>query len=84
MGGVLQSWARICAVPKHGTGAHKYLRHKLANIACFRWHRSKGCMDDADRHGYFRNVRMTESFGVEMEPLPLSPLISGAWGKEPN
>jgi hypothetical protein len=40
-------------------------------------------MDDADKHGYrFDNAVMTESYGVELGPLPLPVL--GLCGKEPN
>jgi hypothetical protein len=83
MGGVLQSWACICAVPEHGTDNHRYLRHTLENIACFEWRCSKGSMDDKVSHGYpFHNANMTESVGVEPGPLPL--LVFGLGGKEPT
>src|SRR6266404_4614471 len=52
MSGVLHSWAWICAVPRHGTCLHRYLRHTLENIACFGWRCSKGSMDDSILPGY--------------------------------
>jgi hypothetical protein len=83
MGGVPQSWAQICTVPEQGTNNHRYLRHTLENIACFGWQCSKGSMDDRVSHGYpSHNACMTESFGVELGPLPL--LGFGVLGKEPT
>jgi hypothetical protein len=44
---------------------------------------SKGSVDDRDEPDYvFNEAGMTESFGVELGPLPLPVL--GAWGKEPT
>jgi hypothetical protein len=55
----------------------------LRNINGLKWQRSKGSMDDEDCRGYpFDNAGMTESFGVELGPLPL--LVLGLAGKEPN
>lgn len=51
-GGVPHSWAWICAVPRHGTRLHSYLRHTLENIACFGGRCSKGSMDDSILPGY--------------------------------
>jgi hypothetical protein len=40
-------------------------------------------MDDAACHGYpFDNADVTESYGVEVGPLP--QLAFEAWGKEPD
>jgi hypothetical protein len=82
MGAMLQLCADQCAVPKHGTVANWHLRHILENIACSEWRCSKGSMDDADSHGYrFDNAVMTESYGVELGPLPLPVFVLGLGGR---
>ena len=52
------------------------------------WRCSKGTMDGKNVHGYlFDNAGVTESYRVEVGPLPLLAVedrLLGAWGKEPN
>jgi hypothetical protein len=72
MGGVLQSYAGIGAVSMHGTCGRRQLRHTCGNIAYFGWRCRKGSMDGSDSRGYlFDDATVTESFGVELGPLPL-------------
>ena len=46
MGGVLQSCARICAVPRHGTGRSQVIVPHFEKYQWFAWRCSKGSMDD--------------------------------------
>src|SRR5260370_28889975 len=81
MGGVLHSWAWICAVPRHGTCLHRYLRHTLENIACFGWRCSKGSMDDSILPGYtFHDACITNHLALNGP----SPLLFGALGEGAN
>jgi hypothetical protein len=81
MGGVQSLSARKCAVPRHGTGARLAFAPHFEKYRMFLLHCSKGFVDDEHEPDYFFiDAGMTESFGVELGPLPLP--VWGAWGRD--
>ena len=83
------SWAACCDLGRGMRGSMAWNSSLQVIVPQFekyqwsRWQCSKGSMDDQSWRGYFLDdARMTESFGVELGPLPLTVL--GLAGKEPN
>jgi hypothetical protein len=73
----------FAGVPKQGTQCVQIFTPQFATIAPQYTGARQGMMDDTGQYGYrFSDASMTESFRVEVGPLPLLP--EGAWGKEPN
>ena len=63
--------------------ACRYLRHSSQLSHRRSGGARQGIMDDTGQYSYrFSDASMTESFRVEVGPLPSLP--EGAWGKEPN
>ncbi|WP_197082748.1 hypothetical protein [Bradyrhizobium sp. LTSP885] len=73
----------LAGVPSQGTVLLQIFTPQFATIAAREWRCNKGAMDGPGQQGYrFDDAAVTESWRVDMGPLP--PLVSGAWGKEPN
>jgi hypothetical protein len=73
----------FAGVPKQGTEVMQIFTPQFEIIAPQNTGPSQGIMDDTCQYSYrFSDASMTESFRVEMGPLPL--LGCGAWGKGPN
>ena len=73
----------LAGVPSQGTVLLQIFTPQFATIAAREWRCNKGAMDGSGQQGYrFGDAAVTESWRVDMGPLPL--LVYGAWGKEPN